>query len=98
MGVNPYNNTRWRRRRALQLSHEPLCRMCLEMGRYTEATVADHVEPHNGDMVKFWSGELQSLCATHHSSTKQRYEKTGVVSGSDVSGAPLNPRHHWNAH
>lgn len=72
-----YQNPRWRRVRASQLRAEPSCRMCGAMGFVTAATVCDHVEPHNGDMVKFWSGPFQSLCAEHHSSDKQRIEKGG---------------------
>src|SRR6266404_1730756 len=33
---------------AHQLRIEPLCRLCLEAGRVTPATVADHVTPHRG--------------------------------------------------
>jgi hypothetical protein len=32
---------------------EPLCRLCLEAGRVTPATVADHLEPHRGDFTAF---------------------------------------------
>jgi hypothetical protein len=39
--------------------------------------VCDHVEPHRGDLDKFWSGPFQSLCAEHHNSDKQRIEKGG---------------------
>lgn len=39
------------------------------------ATVVDHKVPHRGDMVEFWKSEgWQPLCATHHSSDKQRAE------------------------
>ncbi len=41
----------------------------------TLATVADHIEPHRGDGIKFWNfRNLQSLCATCHSSFKQMME------------------------
>lgn len=95
---NPlYNNKRWRKRRAAQLMAEPLCRMCTESGRFTQATVADHIEPHNNDTEKFWFGALQSLCKLHHDSAKQSFERTGVMRGSDTKGVPLHPGHHWNA-
>jgi hypothetical protein len=71
--------------------------MCLQTGRLTAATVADHIEPHRGDPVKFWKGELQSLCDTCHNAIKQVQEKTGVLRGSDIDGMPLDPNHHWNA-
>jgi hypothetical protein len=84
-----YNNTAWRKRRLRQLQAEPLCRMCRDMGRLTEATVADHIEPHHGDHVKF-AGPLQSLCAACHSGAKQAYEATGKVRGCDVNGYPAS--------
>ena len=62
---------RWQKRREQQLRKEPLCRMCEAQGRVTAATVADHVTPHRGDPALF-DGSLQSLCATCHSSVKQR--------------------------
>lgn len=70
-----YSTSRWRKRRAVQLKAEPLCRMCLAEGFACEATVADHVTPHRGDADLFWGGELQSLCASHHSSAKQADER-----------------------
>jgi hypothetical protein len=73
-----YKTARWQKRRAAQLAVEPLCAICLLAGRVTAATVADHVKPHRGDPVKFWEGELQSLCDEApwrcHSSVKQREE------------------------
>lgn len=42
------------------------------------ATVVDHKVPHRGDMKLFWaSSNWQGLCATHHSSDKQREEAAG---------------------
>lgn len=67
---------------------EPLCRFCAAHGRVTAATVADHIEPHRGDIAKFWRGELQSLCAHCHNSTKQAMEKSGRIKGCDTDGNP----------
>lgn len=53
--------------------------MCQEQGTVTPATVADHVVPHRGDQEAFWSGALQSLCAEHHDSIKQRDERRGYA-------------------
>lgn len=72
-----YTQRRWRKLRARQLAREPLCRMCLVDGRVTAATICDHVEPHRGDMMKFWAGPFQSLCAEHHNRVKQSMEKGG---------------------
>jgi hypothetical protein len=42
--------------------------------------VTDHVEPHKGDMVRFWDASMgQPACAWHHDTIKrlleQRYAK-----------------------
>jgi hypothetical protein len=58
-----YCTASWQRRRAHQLMIEPLCRICLEAGRVTPATVADHDPPHRGDFTAFRLGPLRSLCA-----------------------------------
>lgn len=73
-----YKTAAWQKRRADQLSAEPLCAFCLKAKRLTPATVADHVARHSGDYDKFWFGPLQSLCDEApwrcHSSVKQREE------------------------
>ena len=91
-----YRSKEWRAKRELQLTLEPLCRLCKQVGRITAATVADHIEPHRGDLEKFWDGELMSLCATCHSSVKQEAENRGYVRGCDASGWPLDPAHPVN--
>ena len=73
-----YSTARWKRRRIEQLRRQPLCAMHLANGEVVEATVADHVEPHRGDEVLFWSGELQILCKPCHDSAKQREERGGA--------------------
>lgn len=73
-----YKTAAWQRRREEQLNTEPLCAMCLRLGRYTAATVADHVERHNGQYAAFWTGKLQSLCGPCHSGEKQRREIAAV--------------------
>lgn len=91
-----YDTARWRRRRERQLAEEPLCRMCMQLGRVTEATVADHVVPHRGDSDRFYHGALQSLCDSHHSSAKQREEARGYSDALDEDGWPSDPRHPAN--
>ena len=62
---------RWKKARAAFLAKHPHCVMCSE-----PATVVDHVKPHRGDQRLFWdSTNWQSLCATHHNSTKQSLER-----------------------
>ena len=91
-----YNTTRWRRRRKAQLGAEPLCRYCASLGYITAARVADHIEPHKGDELLFFEGELQSLCTHCHNSVKAEKERGGLMRGGDANGMPLDPDHHWN--
>lgn len=53
----------------------PLCLGCEAVGRVVATEVTDHVEPHRGDMAKFWNGELwQPACRWHHDVVKQKLE------------------------
>jgi hypothetical protein len=89
-----YCTASWQRRRAHQLMIEPLCRLCLERGRVTPATVADHIEPHRGDFAAFRLGELRSLCADCHNGL----DGTNRPGRSPVrpDGTPSDPHHTWN--
>lgn len=92
-----YRTSRWRTLRQAQLAASPLCVMCLEDGHTTPATVCDHVDTRDKrDPETFFTGRKQSLCSTHHNSTKQRMEKRGHGVGHDASGMPLDPGHPWN--
>jgi hypothetical protein len=31
--------------------------MCLSEGKIVAARIADHVEPHHNDLIKFWNGK-----------------------------------------
>lgn len=67
---------KWQQYRLRFLQQNPLCEFCKEQGKVTEATVVDHIIPHKGDQTIFWDeGQWQSLCASCHSSVKQREEK-----------------------
>lgn len=95
-----YKTARWRSRRMHQLADEPLCRTCAAHGRVTSATVADHIEPHRGDLTKFFEGELQSLCDQEpwrcHSKVKQRAERLGFSPAVGLDGFPIDPKHRSN--
>ena len=54
---------------------------------------SDHVEPHHGDVNKFWLGPFQSLCKECHDSTKKFVEKHGFRLDIGLNGWPLDPRH-----
>ena len=57
----------WQRARKRYLEAHPLCAECEREGRYTKATVVDHIKPHRGDSRLFWdTGNWQALCEHHH--------------------------------
>ena len=60
-------DSRWQKARKRFLQAHPLCEQCLKEGRYTKATVVDHVVPHRGDPKLFWDeGNWQALCKRCH--------------------------------
>jgi 5-methylcytosine-specific restriction enzyme A len=91
-----YGTSRWKRRRRQQLREHPLCAMCEAIGRITPASVADHATPHRGDPQLFWFGPLVSLCATHHSGTKQQQETRGYATDVGADGWPTDANHPSN--
>lgn len=67
--------TRWSKARATYLAKHPLCTYCAQEGRTVEATVLDHIAPHQGDMALFWDAmNWQGLCKRCHDSVKAREE------------------------
>jgi 5-methylcytosine-specific restriction endonuclease McrA len=93
---NLYGTAAWQKLRRGYLMANPLCVFCARDGRTTAASVVDHITPHRGNEQLFFAGPFQALCKQHHDSTKQRQEKSGVISGGDETGAPIDPNHHWN--
>lgn len=98
--MNPYQHLygsqRWRNRSKHQLREHPLCAYCLEKGKIIAATVSDHVQPHHGDEVLFWFGELQSLCYQCHNSAKAAQEKRGYSTQIGEDGWPIDRNHPAN--
>lgn len=61
-----YTN-KWRKISKSFLKTHPLCVRCKAEGRYTKATVVDHIIPHRGDPKIFWDmTNWQPLCKHHH--------------------------------
>ena len=57
----------WQKARKAYLTEHPLCVECMKLGRYTQATVVDHINPHRGDKDLFWDrNNWQSLCKPCH--------------------------------
>ena len=59
--------SRWQRESKQFLQSHPLCAVCMKQGRYTKATVVDHIIPRRGDPKLFWDrSNWQSLCKPCH--------------------------------
>nr|DAY00160.1 MAG TPA: HNH endonuclease [Caudoviricetes sp.] len=71
---------RWRKYRAEYLAQNPLCVMCLKEGKYTPATVIDHIQPVTGGQKDplFWRVDNhQALCRDCHSYKTRVIDKRG---------------------
>ena len=70
-------NSRWQKASRAYLQVHPLCVSCMKLGKYTRATVVDHIVPHRGDSKLFWDRtNWQSLCKSCHdrkTMTEDRY-------------------------
>jgi 5-methylcytosine-specific restriction protein A len=88
-----YSTNRWARIRKHQLLAQPLCHFCLERGIVAPAKICDHVEPHQGDVNRFWLGPFQSLCKRCHDSAKKFAEARGYRPDIGLDGWPLDPNH-----
>ena len=65
---NPYNNTKWRKLRLLQLQDTPLCEYCAFKGKIEEATTVDHAIPFTEENdLMFEPDNLLSACRRCHS-------------------------------
>jgi 5-methylcytosine-specific restriction endonuclease McrA len=92
-----YNTKVWKANRRQQLEREPLCYLCLMLGKTVAATVANHKVPHKGDWELFADPDnLESVCKLHHDALIQKQERRGYVVGSDCDGRPRDPDHPWN--
>jgi 5-methylcytosine-specific restriction protein A len=59
----------WQKQRAATLRAEPLCRLCLSVGRTVAAVVVDHIKPLEDGGTNEQSN-LQALCKRCHDSIK----------------------------
>jgi 5-methylcytosine-specific restriction protein A len=72
------NSAEYKQARIDFLRASPLCALCLEAGRYTPASVLDHIAPHGGDAALFWDQmNWQGLCNRCHGG-KTGEEKRGT--------------------
>lgn len=59
--------SKWQRASKAYLKEHPLCEICKRNGKYIQATVVDHKEPHRGNQKLFWDkSNWQSLCKPCH--------------------------------
>ena len=87
----------WRTLRLNHLRKFPYCVMCAQQRRLRFGNTVDHIVPHKGDpRLMLDHTNLQTLCVSHHSASKQREEIHGYSTACDTSGRPLDPRHPWN--
>jgi 5-methylcytosine-specific restriction endonuclease McrA len=72
------------------------CQICRRLEGDTSQLVCDHVEPHRGDVERFWAGPFQTLCKACHDGQKQKEEIAARAAGLDVyGGKPASPRPDW---
>lgn len=70
-------NRRWQKASKAFLQAHPLCEECLKHGRYTKATVVDHIVPHHGDQKLFWDqNNWQALCKKCHDKKIRNEDET----------------------
>ncbi|MGV6989489.1 HNH endonuclease signature motif containing protein [Testudinibacter sp. P80/BLE/0925] len=73
-------DSHWTKYRAQYLKAHPLCVMCLAKGKYSAATVIDHITPiENGQADPlFWAADNhQALCRDCHSYKTRVIDKRG---------------------
>ena len=59
--------SKWQRVSKAYLRRHPLCVRCKAQGRFTAATVVDHIIPHRGDPHLMWNeSNWQALCKSCH--------------------------------
>lgn len=70
-----YHSAAWGKASKAYRAANPLCAECERNGVVRAAECVDHIEPHKGDLVRFWSVEnWQSLCDKCHSEKTRRGE------------------------
>lgn len=72
-----YKSKEWRDLRRSYLDRHPLCAMCLKEGRYTIATIVDHIVPIRQGGARLDTNNLQSLCHSCHTIKSNEEGSTG---------------------
>jgi hypothetical protein len=72
------------------------CARCSRIEADTSKLICDHVEPHRGDVEKFWAGPFQTLCKGCHDGEKQKEEVAARAAGDDAAGGrPASHMPEW---
>lgn len=90
-----YSTAYWKKKRASQLSKQPLCACCLLQGKIVQAQAIDHVFPHRRDNDKFRNNLFQSLCVECHTNKTIEenkgnylyYSPNGIIQYTDADYA-----------
>lgn len=62
-----YTTRRWRKLRWSILVRDCFrCAICGHVEANSANLVVDHIEPHHGDVRRFWAGPFRTLCAPCH--------------------------------
>ena len=84
-------DSRWDKARLGHLRAHPLCVCCAAHGIVEVATVVDHIEPHKGDMVKFWNSAMwQGLCEWCDKVLKRPVENAWLAGRAPASDLRLD--------
>lgn len=96
-----YKTKDWYKIRSKRLKAEPHCRICMRQKAFdpsyvideSQRLIVDHVKQHKGDAALFFNYDnTQTLCQSHHSSTKQQMERGRRFVAIGVDGWPLEDR------
>jgi 5-methylcytosine-specific restriction protein A len=90
-----YNSTAWRRVRAVVLARDPVCVLCLKLGRVTISTIADHIKERKAHPeLALDADNCRGTCSPCHSQRTRLREQgklmdtteTIIVHGPPASG------------
>jgi 5-methylcytosine-specific restriction enzyme A len=93
-----YKTAAWQRHRwAILVRDGFTCQKCGKLEAQTSQLVADHRQPHRGNLDLFWSeANIWTLCKPCHDSGKQSEERTGYSKAIGLDGWPEDARHPAN--
>jgi hypothetical protein len=92
-----YDSAQWDKLRKYQLMQRPLCQLCSDKGLVQEAHHVHHLEQHHGDPVKFFFGNIISVCDRCHDTTIRQQERGRYKCSTEINanGEPVDPNHPW---